>query len=317
MLKVAVPLTAVALASSGCVSGGGTGSSSASNGAALLKLLDERMSEPGWKQQLEPFKDTSPIPQTGGLEYMPEQALGHVWAVAIKKNVDASKTCQDTPVGPSASADTEIMSLGRFFAADNRNCKVKSVGEQIVYEFRTDSGAAAGTAIGPFLSASKQEDRAFEVLITHPTHVTVENQADCIPVEQLRELKFSPSDRICAVYWVHTVKQTKIHSRAYAKVKGELQGGLSIIKVGGAIYSSSEERKTATVITGSHSVITQYLDRDPATGYVVKAGTKMLAVGTKPVPVDVAVKDFLATKTDKAFKVELTKEIPAQLVAPQ
>lgn len=142
-----------------------------------LRMLSERLRDPSWAQQLDPFKDTSPVPQAGGLEYMPEQALGHVWAVSIKKNLDASKTCMNIGVGPNATTDTEIVPLGRFLVTDSKKCRVKPVGEQKVYEFRVEAGATAKTAIGPFLDGSGQADRAFEVLITHPTHVTVEPPA--------------------------------------------------------------------------------------------------------------------------------------------
>jgi len=268
-----------------------------------LVIVGRHLTDPSWVPQVDPFKDTAPIPQAGGLEYLPEQALGFTWAVALGPDLDPQQTCRTVNIEKTDSKSLKIIPLGTH--VDRAKCRLKNIGSQRVYQFRTTGKQAGSLSIAPFLSGDANSAGAFEVMITHPAHVTFEDPQSCLPEADVRAIGFQEQDRVCEVYWVYLVKQTQIYSRSFAEMTKEGGAAFSIIKIGGSLYSSSEQMSETTIITGNHSSLTQYMTRVASSGYVIKSrpSTPAPVPSTAPAPVGVA---DIASILDDRVRPDLT-----------
>lgn len=223
--------------------------------------------------------------------YSPELAVGTLWALRVKNG----KSCTD------ARADTKLLEevpLGRFVESDPAKCRINHGGDHKSYTFRVEEKAAANVGVGAFVDAKAQGARAFEVQIAKPASASFENEEACLPISAILKLKITADMGFCAMRWSRAAVLTTVTWRSFAHVDADIKGAYVIVKVGGELYSSTEEMKETPILSGNY---TDLIGRIPSD----KNGTLDFTLS----PPD-------KNKPDDTKKVEWPLKAPAAILPP-
>jgi hypothetical protein len=221
--------------------------------------LSKRLAEPGWEVVKNPIGDMVQIPQSTAYTYSPDQALGMLWGL----KAPGSTLCKD------AKAEAlQSVPLGRFVESDRARCRLKAGNERKVYAFRIEESAAASLQVGAFVDANINGKRAFEVQIAQPAQASFENDDACLPLEAILKLRLTPDQSICGLRWARAAVLTTITWRSFVEADGDTTAAYVIVKVGGKLYSSSEEFKETPILAGNYTDLLGRVPYDKASGAV-------------------------------------------------